>query len=88
MKSRNAKNWPIKEKVRLIVGSIERNDNDPGYNYFKDLIPYFFEGDPDRPIIQQKMDNIMTLLNNAANNEAELNKIMQMDFEDEMWYII
>jgi hypothetical protein len=85
---RDTRNWDIKKKVRLIASSIEQNDNDPGFNYFEDLITYYFEDDPDRPLIKEKMDNIMALLNSAANNEDELSRIMDMDFEDEMWYII
>ena len=88
---KDVRDWDIKAKVRLIVATIERNDNDPGYNYYEDLIPYYFEDDPDLPVIQQKMDNIMKLLNSAAadiDNDAELSKIMNMDFEDEMWYIV
>jgi hypothetical protein len=36
------------------------------------------------------MDNIMKLLNAAGTNEdpSELTRIMHMDFEDEMWYIV
>ena len=75
-------------KSKLKAGTIVRNDNDPGFSYFEDLIPYYFDGDPDLPLIEEKMDNIMALLNSAANNEDELNKIMDMDFEDEMWHII
>ena len=85
MKSKYVRDWDIKEKVRLIVGSIERNDNNPGYSYFEDLIPYFFKDDPDLPVIQQKMDNIMTLLNAAATNEDpnELTRIMNMEKTNE-----
>lgn len=82
--------WDIKEKVKLIAGTTVRSDNGPEYIYFEDLIPYHFKDDPDLPIIQQKMDNIMKLLNAAATNEDpnELNKIWDMDFEDELWYIV
>ena len=88
--AKSVRDWDIKAKVRLIVGTIEKNDFDPGYNYFEDLIPFYFKDDPDLPIIQQKMDNIMALLNGAATNEDhnELTRIMNMDFEDEMWYIV
>jgi hypothetical protein len=82
---KSVRDWDIKEKVKLIAGSIVQNDNDPGYSYYEDLIPYYFEDDPDRPLIQKKMDNIMKLLNEASI--TDLKKIWDMDFEDEIWYI-
>ena len=87
-KGKLVRDWDIKDKVKLIAGSIVENDDNSGYSYYEDLIPYYFDDDPHRPLIQKKMDNVMTLLNNAANNEDELNKIWDMDFEDEIWYII
>lgn len=85
---RDSLNWDIKAKVRLIASTIEQNDNDPGFSYYEDLILFHFEGDPDLPLIKQKMDNIMALLNAAATNEDEINRIWDMDFEDELWYIV
>lgn len=77
-----------KEKVKLIVGSMVKNDNNQTFSYYEELIPFHFENDPDRLLIQDKMDNIMALLNGAATNEDGLTRIMNMDFEDEMWNII
>ena len=38
---KNKQNMNIKEKVKLIAGTIERNDDNTGFNYFEDLIPFF-----------------------------------------------
>ena len=81
-KPKNILEWDIKEKVKLIASTIEQNDNDPGFNYYEDLISFHFGDDPDLPIIQQKMDNIMKLLNEASI--SDLKKIWEMDFEDEI----
>lgn len=82
--SKNISDWNIKEKVRLIVGNIEKNDDDITYGYFTDLIPYYFSDDKDLPIIQEKMDNLMKIL----NTEGGFDKIKHMDFENEIWDLI
>lgn len=76
-------NWDIKDKVKLIVASIEKNDNDDNYNYFTDLISYHFSDDKDLPMIQEKMDNLMNLLNTEG-----MSKLEDMDFETEIWNLI
>lgn len=81
---KSVRDWDIKEKVRLIVSNIDKNDDEVTYGYPTDLIPYFFEDDPDIPIIQQKMDNLMKIL----NTEGGFDRIKNMDFEDEIWYML
>jgi hypothetical protein len=58
-KGKVMRDWDIKDKVKLIAGNIVENDNNSGFSYYEDLIPYYFDDDPDRPVIQKKMDNIM-----------------------------
>ena len=81
--TKNTSNWDIKDKVKLIASSIEQNDNDDNYNYFTELIPYYFSDDKDLLIIQEKMDNLMNLLNKEG-----MDKLGDMDFEKEIWNLI
>lgn len=82
--AKKVSDWNIKEKVRLIVGSIEKNDDGITYGYPTDLIPYYFEDDKDLPIIQEKMDNLMNIL----STEGGFDRIKNMDFETEIWDLI
>lgn len=80
---KDTSNWNIKDKVKLIAGSIEQNDNDDNYSYFTDLISFHFSNDKDLPIIQEKMNNLMILLNKEG-----MDKLGDMDFEEEIWDLI
>jgi len=83
-KIKNILNWNIKDKVKLIVSTIEKNDNTNGYSYFNDLIPFYFSNDNDLPLIQEKMNNIMNILNDTNG----ITKLQDMDFENEIWDLI
>ena len=79
----------IKEKVKLIVGSIEKNDNNNEFNYFEDLIPFYFADDKDFSIIKEKMDNLIKLMTEKYNEGTDaFEKFNDLDFEEEIWEII
>ena len=80
---KKSSDWDIKDKVKLIAGTIEKNDNDDNYNYFTDLISFHFSNDKDLPVIQEKMNNLMNLLNKEG-----MDKLGNMDFETEIWDLI
>lgn len=81
--------WNIKDKVKLIAGTIEENDDKSGFNYFEDLIPYYFSEDEDLPLIKEKMDNLIKLFEKAnSEGEEEFEKFQDMDFEDDIWEMI
>lgn len=82
-KSKKVSDWDIKEKVKLIVTTISKKDNEEVYGYFTDLIPYYFSNDKDLPIIQEKMDNLMNILNTEG-----MSRIQNMDFEEQIWDLI
>ena len=83
------KDWNIKDKVKLIAGSIEENDDFSGFNYFEDLISYYFYNDKDSQIIKEKMDNLIKLFEEAnSKGEEEFEKFQDMDFEEEIWNMI
>jgi len=73
----------IKEKVKLIAGTIERNDNNIGFNYFEELIPFYFSNDEDIDIIKEKMNNLISLI-----NQDGIEKFLDLDFETEIWEMI
>ena len=86
---KNVSNWDIKDKVKLIAGTIVENDDQNGFNYFEDLIPFYFTNDNDLLLIKEKMNNLINLLNEAKKQSSvEFEKIQDMDFEDEIWYKI
>lgn len=89
MKKGNVKNWDIKEKVKLIAGTIEENDDNSGFNYFEDLIQFYFSEDADITIIKDKMNNFIKLfVENKAKGEEEFQKFLDLDFEEEIWEMI
>lgn len=48
-----------------------------------------FEDDRDLPLIKEKMDNLILLLEESKQKgEKEFNRILSMDFEDELYYMI
>lgn len=79
----------IKEKVVRIASTIEQNDNNNGFNYFEEMMNYYYSNDPDFPIIKQKMDNLIKLLEEInLKGEEELEKFQDLDFEDVIWKMI
>ena len=88
-KERNIKDWDIKEKVKLIAGTIEQNDNENGFNYFEELIPFYFSEDSDMSVIKEKMTNLIKLLEKVNSQVIEaFEKFEDLDFEEEIWEMI
>jgi hypothetical protein len=83
---KNKQNMNIKEKVKLIAGTIEKNDNNDGFNYFENLISFYFANDNDYQIIKEKMNNLIKLL--STFDEKELKNFENLDFETEIWEMI
>ena len=81
--------WNIKDKVKLIAGTIEENDDKSGFNYFEEMMNWYYSTDPDFIIIKEKMDNLIKLFEkyNSEGDEA-FEKFQDMDFEDEVWGMI
>jgi len=83
------KNMNIKEKVKLVAETIEENDDNNGFNYFEDLISFYFSNDPDISIIKEKLNNLISLMAKKKNEGAqEFEKFIDLDFENEVWYMI
>lgn len=79
----------IKEKVILIAGTIEENDAKDGFNYLEDLITFHFSNDFDISIIKEKLNNLISLMAKKKNEgPQEFDNFIDLDFEDEIWYMI
>ncbi|BBE18549.1 hypothetical protein AQPE_2712 [Aquipluma nitroreducens] len=49
---------------------------------------HVFKSDPDLPIINQKMDNLIALFSQKKKNSEEFEEFLDMDFQTEIWYMI
>ena len=58
------------------------------YQYFEDMMNNIFSDDPELPIIKEKIDNLMSLLNSKTQNNDELEAFLDLDFETEIWKMI
>lgn len=74
----------IKEKALEFVSTIEKNDNDDGYNYFEGMIS---SSDPDYIVLKEKMDNLMILLKDI-DSKGEMDAFNELDFEEDIWDMI
>lgn len=79
----------IKEKVVMVASSMEIEMTDTNFDYDKAGMNIMFGNDEDLPIIKEKMDNIVKLLKEKKNESEEaFTQFMNLDFEDEIWYMI
>lgn len=76
------------EKVKWVASTIEIEDNQKKYQYFEDMMNNIFSDDPELPIIKEKIDNLMSLLNSKTQNNDELEAFLDLDFETEIWKMI
>lgn len=76
------------EKVKWVASTIEIEDNQKKYQYFEDMMNNIFSDDPELPIIKEKIDNLMSLLNSKTQNNDELEAFLDLDFETEIWNLI
>lgn len=78
----------IKEKVKMIVESLEMNDKNEFY-YSEDLILFHFSDDSEFTIIKNKVKNLVTLMNDIKrNSDEDFQNFLDLDFETEIWYKI
>jgi hypothetical protein len=85
---KNSKNMTLVEKVKWVASTIEIEDNQKKYQYFEDMMNNIFSDDPELPIIKEKIDNLMSLLNSKTQNNDELEAFLDLDFETEIWKMI
>jgi hypothetical protein len=85
---KNSKNMTLVEKVKWVASTIEIEDNQKKYQYFEDMMNNIFSDDPELPIIKEKIDNLMSLLNSKTQNNDELEAFLDLDFETEIWNLI
>lgn len=83
------KEWKdVKEKVLYIVSTMDIMEGDTEFSYFNELMEYIFVNDPDFPVIKEKMDNLVSLCYEKNKDPEEFRKFLDLDFEDEIWYMI
>jgi len=86
---KTTKEMNIKEKVVMVASSMEIEMTDTNFDYDKAGMNIMFGNDEDLPIIKEKMDNIVKLLKEKKNESEEaFTQFMNLDFEDEIWYMI
>ena len=79
----------IKEKIFYLASStMFIKDGDSEFSYSKTLLKHVFKNDPDLPIINQKMDNLIALFSQKKKNLEEFEEFLDMDFETEIWNMI
>lgn len=76
------------EKVKWVASTIELEDNQEKYQYFEEMMNNIFSSDPELPIIKEKIEKLITLLNNKISNNDELESFLDLDFETEIWNLI
>lgn len=77
----------IKEKfVRLLIGLTIFNEDDRKCDFNDCIFQIIKDDDEDLPILKEKMNNLINLLDNSSIEEK--NKIANMDVEDEIWDMI
>lgn len=76
------------EKVKWVASTIEMEDDQMHFQYFEDMMNICFANDPELPIIAEKVNNLITILNNKIPNNDELESFMDLDFETEIWNLI
>lgn len=79
----------IEEKVFYVASStMFIKDGDSEFSYSKTQMKHVFKSDPDLPIINQKMDNLIALFSQKKKNSEEFEEFLGMDFQTEIWYMI
>ena len=80
----------IKEKVVYIVNTMDMDDeHDTEFSYFKELMENVFANDTDLPIIRKKMDSLVDLCyKKRTEGDEAFEKLLDMDFEEEIWEMI
>lgn len=85
---KNIKNMTLIEKVKWVASTIEIEDNQEKFQYFEDMMNDIFSNDPELPIIKEKIENLITILNSKIPNNDELESFLDLDFETEIWKMI
>ena len=75
----NIKNMILVEKVKWVASTIELEDNQEKYQYFEEMMNNIFSNDPELPIIKEKVDNLITILNSKIPNNEELESFLDLD---------
>ena len=79
-----------KEKVSKMSTTIVVSELDNSkFCYFESMMERRFGNDEDFPIVKEKMDNLIKLMESKlAEGEEEYEKFLELDLEDEVWYMI
>lgn len=77
------------EKVKWVASTIEIEDDQKHFQYFEDMMTNCFANDPELPIIRDKMENLISLLNTKLKGDKdEYEAFMDLDFETEIFHMI
>lgn len=73
-------NKSIKDKVKELISIMEKDDNGR-WTYFG-----CYENDPDYKIIEDKMNNLILLIEEKEKSPEEFQKLLDSDFDENIWY--
>lgn len=89
MKNKDISKGTLKEKVLFMVKTLDIDSNDKTFSYYEDMMNEAFTNDKDLPLIKNKMDNLISLLEKSKNkSEEDFLKILNINFENELFYMI
>lgn len=80
----------LKSSVSFMISDCEVLNGNPKYEFDDDFIRIMSTPDEyEFPLLKDKMNNIYFLLKQVYNSsEDEYEKLIDLDFEDEIWYFI
>jgi hypothetical protein len=79
------KNMELVEKFKKCIGNI--NENEDGTFSADGAIYHFFSDDPDLPLLEKKLENLMKLIENE-NKNGNFDSFMSKEFETDIWPLI
>lgn len=79
-----------KEKVSKMVSTVTVSDLDKSkFHYFEGMMVSYFGEDEDYPVVKEKMDNLIKLMEaKLAEGKEEYQKFISLDLEEEIWELI
>lgn len=74
------------EKFKMSTTVISENE-DGSFSVNKGVMYHYFLKDPDLPILEQKVNNLLKLMENE-NKKGKIDEFMERDIETDIWFLI
>lgn len=81
----DTQNLPLVEKFKLCIGNV--NENEDGTFSADGGIYHHFGQDPDLPLLEKKLENLMKLIEKEYKND-NLESFMTREIETDIWLLI